>query len=86
MADRYFPNEMTAFVDKVEFAAAAAAGESSSSLSKLLYLPYPKAAEIFLRAALQIKEKVLRPFGAFPQTLYVPIRNCAIFSPSFLAF
>lgn len=65
MADRYFPNEMPELLAESESSAASA----SSSLSKLLYLPYPKIEDKFLRAALQLKEKVITSLSrAFPQT------------------
>lgn len=54
MADRHFPNEMADFVEEEH-------GQSSisqSTLHGLLRLPYPKLADKFLEAALDLKEKV----------------------------
>ena len=53
MADRFFPNEMPAFVEENEGVLA------PSPLHSLLYLPYPKTADKLLRAALDLKEKVI---------------------------
>ncbi|RWW24845.1 hypothetical protein BHE74_00014018 [Ensete ventricosum] len=52
MADRYFPNEMPDFVEEQEGAVA------QSTLHSLLCLPYTKLTDKFLRAALDLKEKV----------------------------
>ncbi|MQL90907.1 hypothetical protein Taro_023506 [Colocasia esculenta] len=54
MADRFFPNEMPAFVAEAEGEEAVA----GNPLQGLLALPYPKAADRFLRSALDLKEKV----------------------------
>ncbi|XP_010918434.1 lanC-like protein GCL2 [Elaeis guineensis] len=54
MADRFFPNEMPAFVEENEGVLA------PSPLHSLLYLPYPKTADKLLRAALDLKEKVVK--------------------------
>ncbi|URE04641.1 Lanthionine synthetase C-like protein [Musa troglodytarum] len=54
MADRYFPNEMPDFVEEQEGAVA------QSTLHSLLCLPYAKLADKFLRAALDLKEKVVK--------------------------
>ncbi|KAJ0968949.1 hypothetical protein J5N97_021826 [Dioscorea zingiberensis] len=62
MADRYFPNDLPDFVQETDeaTAATAATADDSSSLLNLLSLPYLKTAEQFLRAALDLKEKVVR--------------------------
>ncbi|KAG1355163.1 putative LanC-like protein GCL2 [Cocos nucifera] len=54
MADRFFPNEMPAFVEEKEGVL------GPSPLHSLLYLPYPKTADKLLRAALDLKEKVVK--------------------------
>ncbi|XP_008809400.1 lanC-like protein GCL2 [Phoenix dactylifera] len=54
MADRFFHNEMPAFVEEKEGILA------PSSLHSLLYLSYPKTADKLLRAALDLKEKVVK--------------------------
>ncbi|RRT52276.1 hypothetical protein B296_00040612 [Ensete ventricosum] len=54
MADRYFPNEMPDFVEEQEGAVA------QSTLHSLLCLPYTKLTDKFLRAALDLKEKVVK--------------------------
>ncbi|XP_073001180.1 lanC-like protein GCL2 [Typha latifolia] len=54
MADRFFPNEMPDFVEETDGAA------TQSNLHNLLCLPYPKVADKFLRAALDLKEKVVK--------------------------
>lgn len=58
MADRFFPNDMPNSVPETDDPSAAGAVGSSSSLLKLLSLPYSKTAERFLRAGLDLKEKV----------------------------
>ncbi|KAG6528250.1 lanC-like protein GCL2 isoform X2 [Zingiber officinale] len=56
MADRYFPNEMPDFVEEEHEQASI----SQSTLHGLLRLPYPKLADKFLEAALDLKEKVVK--------------------------
>ncbi|XP_039137559.1 lanC-like protein GCL2 [Dioscorea cayenensis subsp. rotundata] len=60
MADRFFPNDMPNSVPETDDPSAAGAVGSSSSLLKLLSLPYSKTAERFLRAGLDLKEKVVK--------------------------
>ncbi|CAA6655679.1 unnamed protein product [Spirodela intermedia] len=57
MADRFFSNEMPEFVAEAEVEEAAAGG--GTSLLKLLSLPFPSAADRFLRAGLDLKEKIV---------------------------
>lgn len=64
MADRFFRNEMPEFVVEAEGEEAAAA--AGTSLLKLLSLPFPSAADRFLRAGLDLKEKVRSLFRPFP--------------------
>ena len=61
MADRYFENQMPQYLVEAEREYAVAA---DTPLLKLLSLPFPSAAERFLQAAIELKEKVLR----FPTT------------------
>ncbi|KAL6651089.1 hypothetical protein ACP70R_010014 [Stipagrostis hirtigluma subsp. patula] len=58
MADRFFPNDMPNYVAEGAAPPPAADGPSSS-LHALLSLPYPALADRFLRAALQLKQKVV---------------------------
>lgn len=58
MADRFFPNHFPAFVEETDEAIQKAAADDS--LTKLLSLPYPKAAEKFLQRALYLKDKIVR--------------------------
>lgn len=64
MADRFFPNTMPDFVAEAtslegggDGATVSAPGDSSS-LAKLLAMPYPVLSENFKRAALDLKETV----------------------------
>ncbi|MQL78252.1 hypothetical protein Taro_010665 [Colocasia esculenta] len=56
MAGRFFRNEMPGFVVEAESEETVA----GDSLHRLLSLPYPKAADRFLRAGLDLKEKVVK--------------------------
>ena len=56
MAYRYFENQMPQYIVKAKGKYAAAV---DTSLLKLLSLSFPSAAERFLQAAINLKEKVL---------------------------
>nr|XP_009400289.1 PREDICTED: lanC-like protein GCL2 [Musa acuminata subsp. malaccensis] len=54
MANRFFPNDLPEFVEEKEGVVA------QSTLHNLLYLPYPKLADKLLKAALDLKDKVVK--------------------------
>ncbi|PIN22727.1 Lanthionine synthetase C-like protein 1 [Handroanthus impetiginosus] len=56
MADRFFPNEMPDFIPETESAAVAA----SDSLTQLLLLPYSTLSERLKKAALDLKDTVVK--------------------------
>ncbi|OVA00559.1 Lanthionine synthetase C-like [Macleaya cordata] len=58
MADRFFPNQMPDFVS--ETAEEGVAESSGDSLLKLLSLPYSSISEKFKRAALGLKESIVK--------------------------
>ncbi|XP_057953029.1 lanC-like protein GCL2 [Malania oleifera] len=59
MSDRFFPNEMPDFVPQTELDETATEG-TRDSLTKLLSLPYRTVSERFKRAALDLKDIVVR--------------------------
>ncbi|KAL8505919.1 hypothetical protein ACS0TY_016951 [Phlomoides rotata] len=59
MADRFFPNDMPDFIPETE-AAQSAAADPSDSLTKLLHLPYKTLSEGLKKAALDLKDTVVK--------------------------
>ncbi|KAH7844733.1 hypothetical protein Vadar_031101 [Vaccinium darrowii] len=59
MADRFFPNEMPNFVPETP-AEQSASERSGDSLTKLLSIPYNSVADRLKRAALDVKETVVK--------------------------
>lgn len=58
MADRFFPNEIPAFIPETP-GTVSVSGEPKDSLAKLLQLPYEILSERLKTAALDLKETVL---------------------------
>ncbi|OAY72749.1 lanC-like protein GCL2 [Ananas comosus] len=63
MADRFFPNEMPDFVEEEKESSRA----QPSTLLALLSLPYPKLADKLLKAALDLKEQVVKETWVKPR-------------------
>lgn len=60
MSDRFFPNDLPSFVDEASggVVGGGGGGGGGDSLVNLLSLPYSQAADQFLRAGLDLKDRV----------------------------
>ncbi|KAK4420346.1 LanC-like protein GCR2 [Sesamum alatum] len=60
MADRFFPNEMPDYIPETPSVESAAVAAASDSLTKLLHLPYRTLSELLKKAALDLKDTVVK--------------------------
>ncbi|KAJ6828608.1 putative lanC-like protein GCL2 isoform X2 [Iris pallida] len=60
MADRFFPNDIPDFLPETDLPTDSSTDSSTDPFHRLLRLPYPNSADKFMRAALELKDKVVK--------------------------